>query len=126
MTSPTEPTKRNCPICDEPIKGRRDKKYCSDYCRSVSFNENNRDSTSFVKTINTILRKNRKILEQLNPKGKSKASKKQLLDEGFNFNYFTNEYITKTGKVYKFCYEQGYIALPEDMFALVVKHEYID
>ena len=108
------------------MRGRRDKKFCSDQCRVSHWNEQNRDTSKFMTNINNYLRKNRRILEKLNPKGKSKVTKTQLLDEGFRFSYFTNEYITKTGNVYRFCYEQGYIQLENDVFALVIKHEYIE
>jgi len=72
------------------------------------------------------LRKNRRILEALNPNGKSKVSKNKLLLNGFNFDYFTNVYKTKSGKVYYFCYEQGYLQLKDDYYALVIKSEYVD
>ena len=31
-------TKRKCPVCGEPVIGRADKKYCSDECRTFSWN----------------------------------------------------------------------------------------
>ena len=49
-----------------------------------------------------------------------------LLDEGFKFSYFTNEYKTKTGKVYRFCYEHGYLQLENNLFALVFRKEYVE
>ena len=76
--------------------------------------------------IGMTLRKNRKILETLNPTGKTKVTKAQLLDEGLKFSYFTNQYITQTGKVYNFCYEQGYIEIEKGLYALVYRHEYIE
>lgn len=118
--------KQICLYCSDEMRGRRDKKFCSDQCRVSHWNENNRDVSKFMTNINNYLRKNRRILEGLNPNGKMKVTKTQLLDEGFRFSYFTNEYITKTGKVYRFCYEQGYIELDDGYYALVVKHEYID
>lgn len=60
-----------------------------------------------------------------NPNGKAKIQKIDLLDNGFKFNYFTNEYVTKGGKKYKFCYEQGYLELEGQNIALVRKQEYI-
>lgn len=116
---------RKCLHCEREVYGRRDKKYCSDQCRVAYFNALNRDVSKFMTNINNILRKNRRILEALNPKGKAKVSKTKLLDEGFNFNYFTNMYKTKGGKVYFFCYEQGYLKLEDNLYALVEKHEYV-
>jgi hypothetical protein len=79
-----------------------------------------------MRNVNNILRKNRRILLQYNPHGKAKIQKNALLEKGFKFNYFTNEYITQTGKKYKFCYEQGYIELDEQKLALVHKQEYVE
>jgi len=49
-----------------------------------------------------------------------------MLEQGFNFRYYTNTYITKTGKIYHFCYDQGYIELENDYIALVVRQDYVD
>ena len=106
--------------------GRRDKKYCSDHCRVSHWNELHRDTSKFMTNINNYLRKNRRILANLNPTGKAKVTKAQLLDEGFKFSYFTNEYVTKKGKVYRFIYEQGYIEIEKGVYALVYKHEYVE
>ena len=112
--------------CKEKLFGRADKKFCSDQCRTAHHNRENADSNNFMRNINNILRKNRRILLALNPHGKSKATKTQLLDKGFKFSYYTNEYITKAGKVYKFCYEQGYLDLGKNKYALVIRKEYVD
>lgn len=79
-----------------------------------------------MRNINNILRKNRRILAALNPKGKAKVSKQQLLETGFKFNYFTNEYVTSAGKIYKFCYEYGYLLVDEDTYFLVMRQEYVE
>ncbi|MBN1118343.1 MAG: DUF2116 family Zn-ribbon domain-containing protein [Bacteroidales bacterium] len=111
--------KRVCPECGDPIYGRIDKKFCSDQCRNVYNNRNMGYSNNYVRKVNLILRKNRKILEDLNPNGKTKVHIHQLQKKGYDFNYFTSQYITKTGNVYHFCYELGYLRLENDFFALV-------
>lgn len=117
---------RRCLECDHPLQGRADKKFCCPQCRSMYHNRLNSDHLNFVRHINHILRKNRRILAALNPEGKARVHRDQLLEKGFRFRYFTNEYITRTGNVYRFCYEQGYLALENDFFALVVRKEYVD
>ena len=62
----------------------------------------------------------------LNPKGTAKVNKVELLDLGFKFSYYTNEYKTQAGKVYKFCYEQGYLDLGRGKYAIVKRKEYVD
>jgi hypothetical protein len=49
----------------------------------------------------------------------------KLVDSGLNFDYYTNVYKTRTGKTYFFCYDQGYLELEDDFFALVVKENYV-
>jgi hypothetical protein len=114
-----------CLECGEPIRGRSDKKYCNDSCRNAHYNKTHRAQTNYMRKINRILSKNRGILEQLNPNETTKISKKRLLNEGFNFDYYTNTYTTKNGKTYYFCYDQGYLDLGGDYYALVIKKDYI-
>lgn len=115
-------TQRQCLDCGEIIRGRADKKFCNDQCRSNFNNQLNSDSHNLVRNINNILRRNRRILQQLNPNGKTKASRKKLNTLGFNFNYFTGIYQTQNGKTYNFCYDYGYLVLGEDE-VLIVRRE---
>ena len=55
----------------------------------------------------------------LNPDGKKKIHKNKMTQEGFDFDYFTSIYTTKTGNVYYFVYAEGYLALDDDYYALV-------
>ena len=63
---------RNCPECGDKLIGRADKKYCSDACKNAHNNSNNRDSKNIVRRVNNRLRKNYRILEELNPQEKRK------------------------------------------------------
>ncbi len=111
-----------CPECGDKIVGRTDKKFCSDYCRNAYNNKMNKDSTNLVRNINNLLRKNYRILQELNPTDKTKTTKSKLLAKGFNFEYFTSIYTTKTGTVYYFIYDQGYLPLESDYYALVKRN----
>lgn len=110
---------RVCLDCGERIVGRTDKKFCSDYCRNSYNNNLNKDRRNLVRNVNNLLRKNYRILEELNPTDKTTASKTKLLAKGFNFDFFTSIYTTKTGKTYYFLYDQGYLPLEGDYYALV-------
>lgn len=125
-TQITRQMKKKCIECGEDFIGRADKRFCSDNCRSAYNNRSNSDASNFVRNINNILRKNRRILEAFNPDGKARVHKEKLISEGFKFSYFTNEYVTKSGNVYRFCYEQGYRALEGDYLSLVVRQEYVE
>ena len=117
--------KRTCRECEQKLLGRRDQKFCSDYCRNTFNNRLNEDATKYIRRINNILRKNRRILVALNPNGKKTVDGISLAEEGFNFHYYTNSYKTKTGSVYFFCYDQGYLKLENDRYMLVHKQDYV-
>lgn len=110
-----------CLECGEKIVGREDKKFCSDSCRNSYNNKINKDSTNLMRNINNKLRKNYRILCDLNPDGKSKTNKSKLVSKGFDFEYFTSIYTTKTGNVYYFLYDQGYMSIENEGFVLVKK-----
>lgn len=117
---------KQCLECQSPIRGRADKKFCSDACRNSYNNRLNSDATNLMRNVNNTLRKNRRILSDLNPTGKARVHKETLARKGFNFSYFTNIYQTKSGNTYFFCYDQGYIEADANHFTLVRKKEYID
>jgi len=112
---------KNCLECNDKIVGREDKKFCSDGCRNAYNNKINKDSTNFMRNINNKLRKNYRILSEINIEGKSKTTRAKLLSKGFDFEFFTNILQTKTGNLYYFLYDQGYLLLDNDYIMLVKK-----
>ncbi|SFW11396.1 hypothetical protein SAMN02927921_00015 [Sinomicrobium oceani] len=113
---------RNCLECGVQISGRTDKKFCCDHCRNTYNNRLNKDSKNLIRNINNKLRKNYRILSELDPGGKTKISKMKLMQKGFDFEYFTNIYTTRSGSTYYFIYDLGYLPLDNDYYMLVVKH----
>ncbi|AUC16319.1 hypothetical protein BTO06_14690 [Tenacibaculum sp. SZ-18] len=113
--------KRECLECGTPLKGRADQKFCSDYCRNTYNNKVDKDTKNLIRNINNRLKKNYKILSELNSSGKTKASRTKLYDKGFDFQLFTSLYQTKTGNTYFYVYNQGYLALENDLFLLIKK-----
>ena len=114
---------KKCLECGEIIKGRVDKKYCSDYCRNAYNNKLNKDSKNLVRNINNRLRKNYRVLDSFTLKdGKTRTSKTRLIDKGFDFDYITNLYTTKKGTTYYFVYDLGYLPLDNDYY-MIVKRE---
>lgn len=110
---------KHCLECGEGIRGRIDKKFCSDYCRNSYHNKANKNISNLIRNTNKALRKNHKILTELNPNGKTTVPRKKLLAKGFDFELITSIYTTKTGNVYYFTYDQGYLQLENDIYALV-------
>lgn len=114
---------RLCLDCNQPVKGRTDKKFCDDACRNNYNNRIKSEDNHVIKHINAILKRNRAILAALNPMGKTRVSLKKLQLANFNFEYHTNIYTTQTGNTYYFIYEYGFMSLSETEFLLVKRDE---
>jgi predicted nucleic acid-binding Zn ribbon protein len=117
--------KKYCLECNAEVKGRSDKRFCNDYCRNLYHNKQNRDATNYIRRVNNILRKNRRILNKFNPLAKTKIKETTLMEEGFNFAYHTNIYQTKKGTIYFYCYDLGYIKNEDGWLTIVVKKDYV-
>jgi hypothetical protein len=86
--------------------------------------EHTPDNDPIVRLITGILKKNRKIMLDLNPDGIIKVSRQQLTDKGFDFNYYTNIYETEKMDKYFYCYEMGYLSISEKLILLVKRDNY--
>lgn len=119
--------KKPCLACGSPVRGRADKKFCNDYCRNHFNNEQKakRAYSPCIRNINNMLLKNRKILAEVLPETgeTAKTSRDKLLQLGFHFRYQTHHYTTRTGKIYRYCYDYGYLPLENDCFLIVKKKE---
>ena len=110
---------KECLECKEPLRGRIDKKFCYDYCRNAYNNRVNKGSKNLIRNINNRLRKNYKILSELNTSWKTKVTRTKLYDKGFDFQFFTSIYKTKTGNTYFYVYNEGYLSLENEVFLLI-------
>jgi predicted nucleic acid-binding Zn ribbon protein len=114
---------RHCLLCQNVLFGRSDKKFCDDHCRNAFHNEQTRITSVQVRAINKILQRNRRILIQFRANLSNQVSKQELHSAGFNFDYFTHIKPLKGGKSQIFCYEQGYLPIENDYFALVIQQD---
>lgn len=110
-----------CIDCGESLSGRADKKFCSDICRNSFNNKLNSDTNNYVRNINNVLRKNRRILSELNPNEKATVHMDKLTEKGFMFSYYTHMYTTRKGDHYFFCYEYGYIQHSNKFVTIVTR-----
>lgn len=112
---------KTCAECGDKMSGREDKKFCSDGCRN-SFNNNiNKDSNNFMRNINNLLRRNYRILNELNTNGETTASRIELVNKGFDFEHFTGIRTTKKGKTYYFLYDHAYHNHSGDDYRIIRK-----
>ncbi len=118
--------KRICPVCECQFDGRVDKKFCCDQCRNTFNNRQNQDAVNYSRNINRVLKTNRRILSEFFEKNLYKVNRDKLIAAGFNFDYMTNIFRTKTGKVYYFCYDLGYLIHDDGNCNIVEKKEYVD
>ncbi len=103
---------KRCITCRKPLRGRKDKKFCNDSCRSVYHNEQPKipDNKELIRSVNHLLLRNRMILEKLS--GESMTQTQTRVDrmyvEGFQFGFHTHRLQSTNGDVYFFCYDIGY------------------
>ena len=119
---------KKCLECGTELFGRVDKKFCSDQCRNTYNNRIHADSNTYIRRVNYLLRKNRRIMEELidgTDKDAKRVHKNKLTDKGFSFDYYTNIYKTKTNKYYYFSYEYGFMKLDDDYFTVVKREDYL-
>lgn len=115
-------TQKLCLSCGEIIRGRSDKKFCDDNCRSnYNYTRNTSQDLDYIRNINNTLRRNRNILKKLNVNEKTKVWKTTLTARGFNFAYHTSIYETEKRSRYYFCYEMGYLFISDAEVLLVKK-----
>lgn len=70
-----------CLNCQSQVHGRADKKFCDDQCRSAYNFEHQDKEKDLIRQVNAILRKNRQILQTLNPSGKTTLPKSELAEK---------------------------------------------
>ena len=115
----------SCIECGGKILGRSDKKFCNAQCRNNYNNRLKNESEKFILETNRILRKNRTILKQLNPIGKSTVRREYLELVGFDFDHFTRIYRTQTGNAYYMCYEFGYMHVENEKVLIINQQDYM-
>ncbi len=110
--------KRLCKECGRSFHGRSDKLFCDDGCRNQFHNRQNCDANNYVRNVNNILRRNRRILDRLYREGQTSIERGELQANGFDFAYHTRiESIVADKQVY-YCYEYRYTISNADVVAI--------
>jgi hypothetical protein len=109
-----------CLNCGSEVKGRSDKKYCDDQCRSNFNNRIYASALSTVRNINHILKRNRQVLVGfINGNKSSKVSSQVLMQKGFNPGYYTHTQVTSKGAEFRICYDVAFRILDGNMCHIV-------
>lgn len=118
--------RKNCLTCGHIIRGRTDKKFCDDYCRSKYNNKHASNRLGFIRSITNKIIRNRKILEKWSTKKRNPVSLYDLLSDGLSLSYAT-EYITQpVGNPHIYCYEYGYQLLPGNQCRILKPKNTVD
>lgn len=105
---------KKCPVCNSEVKGRKDKTYCSESCKSSHQYERRTKEESFFLQVDRQLKINRKILKRYNQTGYTTLRKEVLLEHGFNPRYFTHYWKNQKGQVYLFCFDFGFLEVEQN------------
>lgn len=100
-----------CPVCNKPVLGRSDKKFCSPRCKSLNQYDGRLKNEKFYFQVDKQLKTNRKLLKKYNRSGYTTLRSSKLYEEGFNPNFFTHYWKNQKGDVYLFCYDFGFLSL---------------
>ncbi|HET8735226.1 MAG TPA: DUF2116 family Zn-ribbon domain-containing protein [Pricia sp.] len=101
----------NCPVCGTSVKGRSDKKFCSQKCKSINQYENRQENEKFYLKVDRQLKINRKLLKRYNKSGFTTVRRSELIENGFDPKFFTHYWKNGKGDVYLFCYDYGFLFL---------------
>ena len=111
--------KRRCPICNGPVLGRSDKRFCSNQCRTHHHNLLLRDEYAPVKRINKILRKNRTVLMKYHQSNALKVLSNKMKYDGIDFSFFTHIKSDAKNHPIIFCYDYGYQMINHDEYQIL-------
>ena len=117
---------KKCLDCGDIIRGRTDKKFCSDQCRNNYNNRLNRDSNNYVRNVHGLLRKNRRILADLYSEKRLRVHRDALFALGYNFSFFTHVIDTPSGLRFQYCFEYGYRETGDDFLELSMNSLYLE
>lgn len=116
---------RQCPVCNTRFKGRKDKRYCCEDCRSA-YNRSQRAASDAVLTeALSVLRINRGILKKLWAGKTTLVSREGLEALGFDASVYSSVHVNSRNFTYYFVADFGFRPMNTqgtDM-ALIIRRE---
>jgi hypothetical protein len=117
FTEPSQSVGKSCLHCKDVLRGRSDKKFCNDSCRSAYNNMRYADYNSHVRKVNQRLRNNHKVLQQLlDDKSERLVNESALISAGFQFQFYTHVHLHPDGALFKVVYDSCYTTLERSMY----------
>jgi predicted nucleic acid-binding Zn ribbon protein len=113
-------TTRNCEECGTIIKGRSDKRFCDDHCRSAYNYRSARKENQELQRVHKQLKRNRKILKLFWDAGQREVLVQLLKLNGFEFDYITRIKHGVRDQIIYSCYEFSYYFIDERKVKLQV------
>lgn len=123
------PSPKVCLKCGKPLTGRADKKFCDAYCRNAFNNQQKSSDEHYMQSVNSKIRKNRRILKNLSPEGKATVRKEVLDQLGYNYLYFSSIFRSSKGHVYYLVYDYGFSPIHEsgvEKALIIQKQDYME
>ena len=104
---------KKCPVCNAPVLGRSDKKFCSADCRAHHHHQKNRQTDRRIRSVHRVLRRNRAILEECIHQSLQMPDIRTLERKGFRFDYLTRRMENASGRIVCYCYDMAYTQVEE-------------
>lgn len=115
-----------CLYCGENFRGRTDKKFCTDYCRSAHHNRLRCSQYRRKKKIQKILNNNRKILFSLYKSGRTHIGPVELDLMGYDHDFLTHEKKLGDGLNARMSFDIGIIGPLPTGFEIYLEEEHIE
>jgi hypothetical protein len=112
-----ENVRKTCPVCGSMLSGRSDKKFCDDGCRTTFNNRRWQQESEDIRKTDSILRRNRKILQSYSQSREAVClSKAHLMASGFRPDFVTRIAPDPSGGLIRYYYEYGLRKLSGEEF----------
>lgn len=114
---------KQCLHCAKKLAGRTDKKFCNHYCRSSYHNVLYGNRSNYMRRVNGLLLRNRKILSEFFALHQSDTlvPLSELYIKGFSLGHYTHQQRKAKNQLYTYCYEYGYMVTGKDCVKIVLQ-----
>lgn len=106
----------HCLECGSPMNGRKDKKFCSDACRSRFHNRIHNGSRSIIRRTLSAMDRNHGILDRMLALGCQSADMDNLISAGFRPEYITGLRKSRAGHMECRCFDIKYCITERKIF----------